>query len=1203
MIRLDLEEINLIKKKSLARANLVLCNIYIVIKKKMENIKQRNILYMNKYLIEYNLEQAILKGQISDTENNKYISKNLLGAYLVSIRTLNTEKKTLVYNYIYYDKLFIFCLLYYFIFRDECISKVSREWGNYLVIADTNISKEKINPLIFNKESKLVNTLDNIHNYELSLDQLICIMYRLIYVADYDNMSKLINLMMNRDNTKCIKEIYSTKEYKIIEKEKNYYTEVPLLDSTLFFVTNLNQFINNIKNNGVDINQGPQKFRGQINSSSCFLSLLDLDFRNILYRHNNYHYHNNMTQSVTELSKKHFGFKNIHMNLGSIRWYSTSAVTKISNISNTNEIKNRQQLFQENYSKIKNILDKNFNVGSIKIQQEIEETLYNQENIFSDLNTIKNKLNFNDQSFEVINNKYNELIKLIKNPEEFDLGKGQINNENFLPWVKKIIIKLGSKEVVNLLLSFYMEILTKENHTKDDIDMPGIPTITAFHIFGKKIINKYIYFIYEKSNSKMEGKSLSVFKLENEKEFYDIFNIDNFYAKLGGFFVWYLVSTNLLYQDLDTNPNDNKKRENYLRINQNIRKIIMANGYKVLHIPAKLPMVCEPKDYIYNLNSKNNKLGGYILNDVYSTDYIFKDKIGYDKKTIIHNDNYIIKLINGLSKVPYKINIDTLNFIYTQGIEKEIIIEESKEIKKFILDPYKNYTKRISKKYRSTLSKIVTQRNILSIAQVYSKVEKIYFPLMLDQRTRIYCKTDYFDYQKCDLAKGLISFANPGLIYKHSTEIIKYFKAFGANMYGDNLDKKSLNYRVKWVDNNKDRILNFESNDIVNKAENKTCFVSFCFEYRRFIDFMNDKEENVLYTYLPIQLDASCNGYQHLSLLIKETKLFNKLNLEESTHDDEPNDFYTFILDKTNDYISNKINELNNLTDKADKDYLALEGFKRLQAVNFDRSIVKKTIMTKSYNATIPKQVYLIKSNLEEHWSGNSNYYIYKNTNIEIKSEDIVLFVMTLKNVIDIESPKIKELSKYLDNIIYICSKLSIPIPWVLPSGAEIQESYLVEKKQRIKAFYFVNSKYTFKFYLKDKYDYTKLKRATMPNLIHSLDGNTVATLYNKWNNIDLYTVHDCFAVTANNVPKLISLLKIVYINMYSEESYLINFDNFVQTTINNIFGDKVFTMGSNYVNITVKGITQKIPYPDVNKIINKYETINSLSKSSYIII
>ncbi len=93
-------------------------------------------------------------------------------------------------------------------------------------------------------------------------------------------------------------------------------------------------------------------------------------------------------------------------------------------------------------------------------------------------------------------------------------------------------------------------------------------------------------------------------------------------------------------------------------------------------------------------------------------------------------------------------------------------------------------------------------------------------------------------------------------------------------MFGNGLDKKSINYKVKWVDDNQDYILNFRSNDIINKADNKTCFISSCLEYERFIEFMNDLDKTLFNSYLPIQLDASCNGYQHLALLTKETKLF-----------------------------------------------------------------------------------------------------------------------------------------------------------------------------------------------------------------------------------------------------------------------------------------------------------------------------------------
>lgn len=93
-------------------------------------------------------------------------------------------------------------------------------------------------------------------------------------------------------------------------------------------------------------------------------------------------------------------------------------------------------------------------------------------------------------------------------------------------------------------------------------------------------------------------------------------------------------------------------------------------------------------------------------------------------------------------------------------------------------------------------------------------------------------------------------------------------------MFGDNLNKKSLNSRVKWVlccfaEDNSDKILDFENNDNINNAENKVSFISFCFEYIRFVKFMKNNDSVVFYTFLPIQLDASYNAYQHLVLLTK----------------------------------------------------------------------------------------------------------------------------------------------------------------------------------------------------------------------------------------------------------------------------------------------------------------------------------------------
>lgn len=50
-------------------------------------------------------------------------------------------------------------------------------------------------------------------------------------------------------------------------------------------------------------------------------------------------------------------------------------------------------------------------------------------------------------------------------------------------------------------------------------------------------------------------------------------------------------------------------------------------------------------------------------------------------------------------------------------------------------------------------------------------------------------------------------------------------------------------------------------------------------EFKRFYNIYNAENLTHFETYLPIQLDATCNGFQHMTLLTNETKLFKELNL------------------------------------------------------------------------------------------------------------------------------------------------------------------------------------------------------------------------------------------------------------------------------------------------------------------------------------
>lgn len=114
-------------------------------------------------------------------------------------------------------------------------------------------------------------------------------------------------------------------------------------------------------------------------------------------------------------------------------------------------------------------------------------------------------------------------------------------------------------------------------------------------------------------------------------------------------------------------------------------------------------------------------------------------------------------------------------------------------------------------------------------------------------------------------------------------------------------------------------------------------FTAFCIEYNRYKEFLANEELSEWETYLPIQLDATCNGFQHLSLLSQESQLYESLNLTKSSHDQDPHDFYAFILSKL-------MLELKLLT-KSCEDEAKKASLLRLQNFKWDRKLYKSIIM------------------------------------------------------------------------------------------------------------------------------------------------------------------------------------------------------------------------------------------------------------------
>lgn len=297
-------------------------------------------------------------------------------------------------------------------------------------------------------------------------------------------------------------------------------------------------------------------------------------------------------------------------------------------------------------------------------------------------------------------------------------------------------------------------------------------------------------------------------------------------------------------------------------------------------------------------------------------------------------------MVNNISKTPFKVNIALLNFI-TFNDKHNLLIDTNIPHEFEVLEKRSKYQE---SKYRSHNSKVALQETVLEIVNFYKQFNEIYFPVRLDQRGRIYCTPSYFNYQSNELSKSLILFSIPGIIKTTDLSAISYLKAYGANCYGGAVSKASIPVKEEWVNKNIENIIDYDNGILLSKAKDKLLFLAFCMELKRFYTFFINEALMEFETYLPIQLDATCNGFQHMALLSNEKTLFKELNLVKNKKN-SPKDFYNFLLHRLIKICSDKVS-IGELIDKSSKgSYESLSNFV------WDRAMINKAIMTIPYNA------------------------------------------------------------------------------------------------------------------------------------------------------------------------------------------------------------------------------------------------------------
>jgi len=174
------------------------------------------------------------------------------------------------------------------------------------------------------------------HKEELdfySTREILQCMCRLTCYADYNLMSKLLQdfslvgdknfleFQKKKENLNYIKN--SELLISRLTRSEDIKSDCINSDNLVFLVKDKDAFLNNLRNNNLSVNRGPQSSRGVINYQKHFLVSLDTDFRRSLYNHYIQHSHEFDEQVYKSTGKKvlkqnKFNFKNVHSYSGNI---------------------------------------------------------------------------------------------------------------------------------------------------------------------------------------------------------------------------------------------------------------------------------------------------------------------------------------------------------------------------------------------------------------------------------------------------------------------------------------------------------------------------------------------------------------------------------------------------------------------------------------------------------------------------------------------------------------------------------------------------------------------------------------------------------------------------------------------------------------------------------------------------------------------
>lgn len=476
--------------------------------------------------------------------------------------------------------------------------------------------------------------------------------------------------------------------------------------------------------------------------------------------------------------------------------------------------------------------------------------------------------------------------------------------------------------------------------------------------------------------------------------------------------------------------------------------------------------------------------------------------------------------VNTVQSTPWRINgriLDTIIAAFQSGMEVgDLPYHDAEPIPSKADDEWEQMTDAEKQEWKRELSGIHGRNARLegrrksfaakiNVARQMRNQPAIYFPHFLDFRGRLYPMASDLHPQSDDIGKSLLQFAEGK---KLGSRGVFWLQVQLANTYGE--DKLSLKDRAQWAMDNFELIIDSALNPLDGMrfwedADDPFCFLAAAFEFEE-ATRLDDAAEHV--SFLPINMDGSCNGLQHLSAMGRDTTGAIATNVAAN---EIRQDIYMEVCERVKQLVS---------ADAAKGNELAHRWIGKVS-----RKTVKRAVMTTPYGVTargISDQ--LVADGHTKGMDNGGQAAVYLRNCIIQAVDDTVVTA--------------KQIMAWIQELAGTLSRHGIPFKFTTPTGNVIQQSYFNLNQKRIKTLFGHLA-----IWEEDPIGGLNDRKQTLasaPNLIHSFDGShlvmTVNEMAKKIEVVSFAVIHDSVGTHACDVDELNRTLREQFVEIYQHD-------------------------------------------------------------------